>query len=99
MGGKYGFGNFTVAASYQNVHKTNSDLIRRGFGLGASAKFGACTLTLDLTRDTKNQWGAKKYTNAVLEGKYDLSKRTFLYANFLRLDKTNNWGMGIHHSF
>ena len=105
VGGKYGFGNFTVAASYHNSTADGislpyaPDAVRRGFGLGAQAKFGACTVTLDFTRDTRNEWGAKKYTNALLEAKYALSKRTFLYADFLRLDGTNNWGLGINHSF
>ena len=75
------------------------DSRRRGFSLGAGAKFGACTVTLDLTRDTKNEWGTKKYTNGLLEAKYALSKRTFFYADFLRLDGANNWGLGINHSF
>ena len=106
LGAKYGFGNFTVAASYHNVsgdggiaYPFADTQLRRGFGLGAQAKFGACTVTLDFTRDTRNDWGAKKYTNALLEAKYALSKRTFFYADFLRLDGTNNWGLGINHSF
>lgn len=104
LGAKYGFGNFAVAASYHSV-SDNSKLvgmaegIRRGFSLGASANMGAFTATIDVVRDTKNEWLGKKYTNGVLEGKYALSKRTFFYADFLRLDGTNNWGLGIHHSF
>ena len=112
VGAKYGFGSFTVAGSY---HQSSADggislpyvdllnpareLVRRGFGLGAQAKMGAFTVTLDLTRDTKNEWTGKKYTNALLEAKYSLSKRTFFYADFLRLDGNNNWGLGINHSF
>lgn len=109
LGAKYGFGNFTVAASYHNMTSDGGllypipgdELRRRGFGLGAQAKFGAFTATLDLTRDTKNEWdaGGKKYTNALLEGKYALSKRTFLYCDVLRLDGATNWGLGINHSF
>lgn len=106
LGAKYAFGNFTVGGSYHNVSGDGGiafpfadTQLRRGFGLGASAKFGACTVTLDLTRDTKNDWLGKKYTNALLEAKYALSKRTFFYADFLRLDGTNNWGLGINHSF
>ena len=121
LGAKYNFGNFAVAASYHNATSDNDlytgadgvdalgnpkELVRRGFSLGGSATFGAFTVTLDVTRDTKNEWitdpvtgNYKKYTNGVLEGKYALSKRTFLYADFLRQDGTNNWGLGIHHSF
>ena len=98
LGAKFGVGSFTAAAGYHNAHNA-AGAVRRGFNLGASANVGAFTLTLDATRDTKNHWGTKKYTNAVLEAKYALSKRTFFYADALRLDGTNNWGLGIHHSF
>ncbi|MDR0458748.1 MAG: porin [Burkholderiaceae bacterium] len=73
---------------------------RYGFSLGGSVFLGAFTVTLDLTRDYKNQlYNGRKYTNGVLEGKYALSKRTFLYADYLRLDSTNNYGLGIRHNF
>ena len=93
LGGKYSFGNFALAASYNDKEK-----IRRGFSLGGSANFGAFTLTADVTRDTRNQLG-KKYTNFLLEGKYALSKRTFVYVAGLRLNSTNNYGLGIRHNF
>ena len=74
---------------------------RYGWELGGSVFLGAFTVTLDLTRDTKNQLYAndKKYTNGLLEGKYALSKRTFLYADYLRLDGYNNYGLGVRHNF
>lgn len=90
------------------------DLVRRGYSLGGQARFGALTVTVDLSRDTKNEWAGKwnwdttggnwvwspkKYTNALVEGKYALSKRSFIYGAFLRLDGSNNWGLGINHSF
>ncbi|HMN56558.1 MAG TPA: porin [Ottowia sp.] len=99
LGGNYNFGNFKVAASYHNVYAAGSDLKRRGFSLGGTANLGAFAVTLDLTRDTKNDFGGKKYTNGVLEGKYALSKRTFVYAAYLRLDSTNNYGIGLRHNF
>ena len=92
LGGKYNFGNFAVAASYSDNHK-----VRRGFSIGGTATFGAASVTLDLTRDTKHP--VKKYTNGLLEGKYALSKRTFLYAAYLRLDGENNYGLGVRHNF
>jgi predicted porin len=73
---------------------------RYGWELGGSFFTGPFTVTLDLTRDTKNDlYGGKKYTNGVLEGKYALSKRTFLYADYLRLDGDNNYGLGVRHNF
>ncbi|MBO7411960.1 MAG: porin [Ottowia sp.] len=127
IGAKYSFGNnFALAASYHSGSTDGlrrvdrpwpvaPDLIRRGYSLGAQARFGAFTVTLDVTRDTRNEWWSdrvwsdagtggwdwkrKKYTNAVLEGKYSLSKRSFLYGAALRLDGYTHWGLGINHSF
>ena len=98
VGGKYSFGNFALAASYTQA-SNQAKAIRRGFGLGGSATFGAFTATLDLTRDTKNELTGDKYTNGVVELKYALSKRTFVYGAFLRLDDTNNYGIGVRHNF
>ena len=98
IGGKYSFSNFALAASYTNVNNA-ANARRRGFSIGGSATFGAFGLTLDLTRDTKNEWTGKKYTNGVVEAKYALSKRTFVYGAFLRLDDTNNYGIGVRHNF
>ena len=97
LGGKYNFGNFVVAASYSQA--SVGDLRRRGFSLGGTATFGAFALTLDLTRDTKNELTGDKYTNGLVEAKYALSKRTFVYGAFLRLDDTNNYGIGVRHNF
>ncbi|MBQ9579083.1 MAG: porin [Ottowia sp.] len=121
VGAKYSFGDYAVAASYH--HGTTDgferadpwfpvvpDRVRRGFSIGGQASFGAFTVTLDVTRDTRNEWSGawdqsgtiwtpKKYTNVLLEGKYELSKRTFFYGAVLRLDGNTNWGLGIQHQF
>ena len=99
IGGKYDFGGFAVAASYTSATLPDSKAVRRGFGLGGSATFGAISAVVDLTRDTKNNWTGKKYTNGVVEVKYALSKRTSVYGAYLRMDKTNNYGLGLHHNF
>ena len=96
-GAKYSFGNFALAGSYTQA-SNEAKAVRRGFGIGGSANFGAFALTVDLTRDTKNEWTGKKYTNGVVEAKYALSKRTFVYGAFLRLDDTNNYGIGVRHN-
>mgnify|MGYP002738719016 CR=1 FL=1 len=102
IGGKYDFGMFAVAAGYHSGDLYDALWIdhirRRGFSLGGSTDLGPFALTLDFTRDTRNSAG-KKYTNALLEGKYALSRRTFVYAAYLRLDGDNNYGMGLQHSF
>ncbi|MCL1961437.1 MAG: porin [Desulfovibrionaceae bacterium] len=115
LGGKYNFGSFALAASYTQAVIPGTDMRRSGFELGGTVKFGAFSATLDLTRDTKNEWNetslgryayyglgpvaGKKYTNGLLELKYALSKRTFVYGAYLRLDKTNNYSIGVNHSF
>jgi predicted porin len=53
LGGRYSFGGFAVAASYNQATRVNAR--RRGFSLGGQATMGAATLTLDVTRDTKNE--------------------------------------------
>lgn len=98
VGGKYSFGSFSLAASYTSASNT-ARAVRRGASLGVGANFGAFGLALDVVRDTKNEWTGKKYTNGVVEGKYALSKRTFVYGAFLRLDGNNNYGFGIRHNF
>jgi predicted porin len=98
LGGRYKIGQqFAVATSYS--HAANGQNIRNGFSLGGQGTFDLFIVTLDLTRDTKNEWGAKKYTNSLLEGRYALSKRTFIYAAYLNLDSTHNYGLGVRHNF
>jgi len=106
LGGKYAMdiGNgvgFAVAGSYTQASLPDSKAVRRGFGIGGSVSAYGFTGTVDLTRDTKNKWdvASKKYTNGLAEVKYALSKRTSVYGAYLRLDKTNNWGIGVHHNF
>nr|WP_311465295.1 porin [uncultured Ottowia sp.] len=79
---------------------------RSGFTIGGLVKFDNVSLALDVARDMKREvkvagttYKYKKYTNAVVEAKYALSKRTFLYADYLRLDSTNNYGIGLRHNF
>ncbi|MBY4599000.1 porin [Ottowia caeni] len=95
LGGKYNFGTFAVAASYT---ARRAGVNREGFTIGGTANFGAFTVTADIARDRKNDAG-KKYTNFLLEGKYALSKRTFVYVAGLRLDGGNNYGLGVRHNF
>lgn len=114
LGAKYDFGMFTLAASYNDArnHEVTDDKgdvlgvnRRSGFTIGGLVKFDNVSVALDVARDTKHQNAYdstvkyKKYTNAVVEAKYALSKRTFVYADYLRLDSTNNYGIGLRHNF
>ena len=110
LGGSYMFGNsFVLSASYNRTNDAQHwqgapsavfGARRYGFELGGSVFMGPFSVTLDLTRDTKNElYGGKKYTNGLLEGRYNLSKRTYLYVDYLRLDGDSNYGLGIDHTF
>lgn len=93
VGGAYTFGAFKVAASY---HDPVTAL--KGFTVGGAATFGAASIALDVARTTGQ---AVNSTNYILEGKYNLSKRTFTYAALQRQGSTSTNGVsvGIRHNF
>lgn len=112
LGAKYNFGMATVAASVQSLKTgANNNTVKEGFTLGASAPIGAFTLTADVAQATKTYNAAGKdtgaKTNFLLEAKYALSKRTFVYGAFLRDGKTDEAGtkdidgysIGVRHNF
>lgn len=106
-GAQYRFlGHFRAAASFNATPDG-----RRGFEYGGTYYTGPYSLTLDFTTDV-NKASAhvdgsgtfvaaqrKKRVNAMVEGKYELSKQTFLYASYLYFDASNNWGLGMRHNF
>ncbi|MDP3423755.1 MAG: porin [Burkholderiaceae bacterium] len=103
IGGKYNFGVATVAASYQNLEstKTATATAKKGVTLGVSAPVGPVILTADMARATDT---SNKSTDYLLEAKYPLSKRTFVYGAYLN-DATKgqatvkSWGLGVRHNF
>lgn len=116
LGGKYDFGVFALAASYNDARSVryvdiNGNVLsnagrRSGVSLGGLVKFDNLSFALDLTRDMKREYAVgattvklKKYTNGVVEAKYAMSKRTFVYADFLRVDDENSYGVGLRHNF
>ncbi len=96
LGGKYNFGMFEVAASA--VDQGEADGGVKGFTLGAGADLGPVHVVLDVARVTTS---GKESTNYLLEGKYPLSKRTFLYAAVRRMDLADETQTtaGIRHNF
>ena len=118
LGAQYRFGMFALAAGYHHIENGgyNDDItgqpiagaVGRGSGvsLGGKANFGAASVTVGLTRDTKSEYvvnnikyKGRKNTNGLVEGRYAFSKRTFVYANYLRVDRTNSYGVGMRHDF
>ena len=118
LGAQYRFGMFALSAGYHREENggyadDNTGQIipgavsrRSGVSLGGKANFGAASVTVAATRDTKQdyvvndvRYKGKKYTNGLVEGRYAFSKRTFVYANYLRRDGGNNYGIGMRHDF
>jgi predicted porin len=104
LGGKYDFGGFAVAASINDSETATGATLNRGFTVGVGAKLGPVNLVVDIARDTE-----AKDTDVLLEAKYPLSKRTFVYVAVLSNgDKKastavasvkNNYSLGIRHNF
>lgn len=99
LGGSYDFGMAKVAVGFYDPAG-----VKRGFSLGATVPVGAAaSVTLDAARDTGS---AVQVTNWVLEGKYNLSKRTFAYAvvynagaTVAGADSVITTGLGVRHNF
>lgn len=97
LGAKYNFGTFAVAGSFQDPAG-----VKKGFTLGVSAPVGPVTLTADLARATDS---ANKNTDFLLEAKYALSKRTFVYGVYMKdggtagVKSTNGYAVGVRHNF
>jgi hypothetical protein len=100
LGGKYNFGTFVVAASLQQVKTGAGVTATEGYTIGASTTMGQTTLTFDVAQDTKFS-----DTDYLLEAKYALSKRTFLYGVYVHngSGKTtydvNGYALGLRHNF
>ena len=114
LGAKYNFGIFTLSAGYYDTRNPKLatplpggyNLKVAGYSIGGSVGFDNITLAVELQRQRKNEvynsivtQKLKKYTDGVVEAKYAFSKRTFVYADYLRFDGKNNYGVGIQHNF
>lgn len=113
LGAKYNFGMFALSASYYDIRNlrkytlpVGASFKLAGYSIGGSVKFDNITLAIELQRQRKNEVyyqnttrKFKKYTEGTLAATYALSKRTFIYADYLRLENKNNYGVGIQHRF
>ena len=102
---------FALVVGYYDVRNPNTLPVSARarlaeYSIGASTNFDNFTLAVELQRQRKNEIYRqnmtekfKKHTDGVVEAKYALSKRTFIYADYLRLDSENNYGVGIQHKF
>jgi len=77
-----------------------------GFTIGGRMRWGSVSLALDLAKITSTGYKVngvdfddKKFTNITLHGRYALSKRTFVYANYLRISDGSSYGLGMRHDF
>ena len=113
LGAKYDFGMFALSAGYYDLRNVagqsfaaGTKMKLAGFSIGGSVRFDNITLAVELQRQRKSEIYRqnmtekfKKYTEGVVEAKYALSKRTFVYADYLRMENKNNYGLGIQHRF
>jgi predicted porin len=105
VGGSYNFGMVTVAASYLTAKNGLGDKTTEGYSLGASLPMGQWTFTADMAQDTISRAANSTDTNFVLEAKYAVSKRTFVYGAYLMdgKGKTTNdisaYSLGLQHNF
>lgn len=77
-----------------------------GFTIGGRVRWGAASVALDLSKTTSTGYQVdgvnfddKKHTNITIHGRYALSKRTFVYANYLNLNDKSLYGFGMRHDF
>lgn len=105
IGASYDFRFAKIAASYFDGHyNNNSAAPYDGFSVGLALPIGdKFSLAVDAARNSEF-----KDTDVVVEGKYALSKRTFVYAMYLndgdkfsRYSDTgkNNFSVGLRHNF
>jgi predicted porin len=110
VGGSYNFGMVKVAASWTQVKNGAGLALTEGYSLGASIPMGAFTFTADMAQDTLgNAVGRPRFngtdTNFLLEAKYALSKRTFVYGVYMMdgkgkaADDASAYSLGLRHNF
>jgi predicted porin len=105
LGGAYNFGMFTVAASWNNVKDAAGKTATEGYTLGASLPMGPWTFTADLAQDTVSRAASSTDTDWLLEAKYALSKRTFVYGVYIADGKGKTaqdntaYALGLRHNF
>jgi len=97
LGANYDFGSFKLTGSLQDAQGAGKG---RGFSIGGSLPLGLVTLNADVARDTRN-----KDTDFLLEARYALSKRTFVYAAYQSNGKgkaakdVDSTMFGVRHNF
>lgn len=97
LGGAYNFGAFKIAGSYFDPTG-----VSKGFSLGGGTTMGPVSLVLDVVRQTGT---GIKHTDYLIEAKYNLSKRTNVYAVYLNEGEAanamdgSNFAVGVRHNF
>jgi predicted porin len=105
LGGSYDLTVAKVALSFTSVKNGAGDKKTEGYTLGVSAPVGPVTLTADFAVDTIDRAASRNDTDFVLEAKYPLSKRTFVYAAYLQdgkgktAENVSGYAVGLRHNF
>jgi predicted porin len=105
-GGYYQYRNGRYIDSRTGQIYPNVSFGSNGVTVGVKANWNQFSAFVDVARETKseyfvgnNSFDGKKDTNVAIGGSYAFSKRTQAYINYMRLIGTNNYGVGISHSF
>jgi predicted porin len=105
LGGSYNFGMVKVAASWNSLKDGSGNKLTEGYTLGASIPMGAFTFTADMAQDTISRATSSNDTNFLLEAKYALSKRTFIYGVYVmdgkgkQAEDVSGYALGLRHNF
>jgi predicted porin len=105
VGGSYNFGMVKVAASWTQGKTGAGVAFVEGYTLGASIPMGAFTFTADMAQDTISRAANSTDTDFLLEAKYALSKRTFVYGVYMMDGKgktasdVSGYALGLRHNF
>ncbi len=112
LGGSYDLGAAKLYAMFENGKNRTTAGKDTGYSIGAVMPLGAASVTVAYAAEKQKIAGNKvsDSTGLTLMGKYDLSKRTYVYAAYLRGEtdpvaagistvKVQNYGVGLVHNF
>ncbi|THJ34267.1 porin [Lampropedia aestuarii] len=118
LAGSYHYNDVASVSNYEGGPASGTTHIQpgiQGYSLGATVPLGAFSLTADVVyAKDRNELtpgaGKRDGVDAVIEAKYALSKRTFVYGVYYRADKKgpqfentfgeqNNYAIGLRHNF
>ena len=110
LGAAYDLGAAKLYAQVEGANNKATDSKDSGYQIGVKIPLGAPTLALSYARENLKTAGTKVSTASAyaVMGQYPLSKRTYVYAAYLRgttdpvvgaTTRQRNYGLGLVHNF